>query len=349
MRKLFLTLMVLGFISSVLIAEPKKEAAETKDFKEPATGLVFPAKLGGMSREKETIYKNNFLGVSIPYRGQNKIKADIYIYNMGQDYIRFGNSSKPLMQNFEMATKDVFLMAKKGNYQNPVLIDKSVFDIETAEKGKEIPFLRAKLEFTQDNLPRISYIFMSGYDNQFLKIRFTYLKNFAEEGEKTMATFLRDFGKLLTYQDKDKTEKVLEAIKEFDEDPFSKTTGRNMRTIIAFAENSPEVLVVFSPKVMPWFKNGIDKQLQLIFLASYTAGNIQAQIKSSKYENNSYAGLLQVFKTYEKLKDKNPELKIPEIEELITLEKDHKLQDYLKDVPKSESDLKKSPPETISK
>jgi hypothetical protein len=50
------------------------------------------------------------------------------------------------------------------------------------------------MTYSQDNIERVSHLYLSGYKGQFVKMRITYFLSDATNGEKSLVEFLNVLG-----------------------------------------------------------------------------------------------------------------------------------------------------------
>ena len=122
------------------------------------------------------------------------------------------------------------------------------------------------------------------------------------------------------------------AIAIFRRDPFSTQGEMTQPIILTFAKDSPDVEVSVSDKRLAWFGNkAVSQETSRVLLVAYVAGNVQAQLDSGKAKDNPVAAAEQVIATYRQLQRANPKLKVREVEELITLQKQGKLAEHYRE------------------
>ena len=119
---------------------------------------------------------------------------------------------------------------------------------------------------------------------------------------------------------------ALKAIDRFMADP---KMGEDAAIIARFTEESELVLVNIDPRVITWETHEPAYKEAPLLLTAFLAGNDKSQLDSGKAEDDSYGGLLAVFKVYDMLKAKDSNLKIPEVEELLAMEKKGELKDFV--------------------
>jgi hypothetical protein len=126
---------------------------------------------------------------------------------------------------------------------------------------------------------------------------------------------------------------VLQAINVFEKDPSSKEGFAAAATVTAFAQKSPLVHISLSHDVAPWLKKDTsDADTRGILLNAYVVGNVEAQLKSGKAQDDVYAGWEQVINTYVQLLHINSAAKIEEVEVLKSKEADGSLRSYAAEV-----------------
>lgn len=166
------------------------------------TGIVFPARLGGMVGRGMDRYGQQELGVSVRYEGAHLLKTDVYVYNMGFKAIPNGVDSDVVRNHFGSVTQDVFAAQRQGLYSSVVEIGSGTTLLGSPKEG--LRALYKCFEYYQNPSPGIvsterrrSYIVLTGYRNHFLKIRLTFLTNTEHYGEAMLKRFLADLGRVL--------------------------------------------------------------------------------------------------------------------------------------------------------
>ena len=66
-----------------------------------------------------------------------------------------------------------------------------------------------------------------------------------------------------------------------------------------------------------------------MLLGAFIAGNVLAQLDSGVKRNDSYSGMIQVFRVYRHLKAEEPAYNVPEIEDLLALHRRGELAPHL--------------------
>ena len=171
-------------------------------FREPRTGMVFPAKLGPLEFSGSKKYDQPELGVSVGYHGGALIKADIFIYDLGQKNLGTGLGSPAVTAQFQQAKGDIFALEKRGNYQSVTVLSEQPTAFSTP--GGKLAILAAGFKYSQTagpgvafTGPRISHLLLTAYKGLFVKVRFTYPETDKAQGDQALSQFLAALGKLL--------------------------------------------------------------------------------------------------------------------------------------------------------
>jgi len=126
------------------------------------------------------------------------------------------------------------------------------------------------------------------------------------------------------------------AVPVFMDDPASDKGKAAGKLIVVFTAQSKDVVVELGSEETKWFGDPKDDKNKKpgFYLVAYMAGSSLAQLDKKKTEHDAYAGLLQVFKLYEKFKKQDKDYKNAELDMLMAKEKDGKLKAYLADLKK---------------
>ena len=121
------------------------------------------------------------------------------------------------------------------------------------------------------------------------------------------------------------------AITIFRRDPLNAQGEMTRPIILKFAEDDPDVEISLSDKRMAWIGNkSVSEETRRVLLVAYVAGDVQSQLDSGKTKDDPVAAAEQVIATYRQLQRADAKLKVREVEELITLQKQGKLAEHLK-------------------
>jgi tetratricopeptide (TPR) repeat protein len=164
-------------------------------YREPATGLAFPAKLGAWLRGQERTYPPG-LGVSVAYYSEEGITATVYVYDLKMKGVPEGTAAPVVRNEFEQAQSGVVAAVNErggtatrvakgevrlGQAAGAPKMLAAVFDIQEREGGP----------------PLVGRVYLTGYRGQFLKARITHPKEGQPRSEKAIESLLSGLGKLL--------------------------------------------------------------------------------------------------------------------------------------------------------
>jgi len=162
-------------------------------YKDPATGISFPDKVGDLFFEKVHDFEKQHpgLGVSLSYNAPGTT-VTLYIYNLKIKSIPSSVSAPELKAHFKAVQGDIYRMEKRGTYKSvKKLKDESV----VLNKESKRKALHAEFEYSQNKRKRISHIYLWGFKNNFIKIRYTYDVSVKVKAEKNLKKLLTLLGK----------------------------------------------------------------------------------------------------------------------------------------------------------
>lgn len=192
-RKISLPILV---VSTVLLLMANPLFADS--YRDKPTGLTFPETIGDMQLDKITDFEKDHpglgLGIGYHHRALN-IYADVYVYNLKMKDIPDGSDNRAVNQQWKQSESDIATQTQKGVYQNLVLI-KERSQLLGSSPGAPTALL-TEYTYSQKDIPKVSYLYITGYKKNFVKIRFTYPTVAKTEGEKSLEAFLDEMGKLL--------------------------------------------------------------------------------------------------------------------------------------------------------
>ncbi|MEW5725648.1 MAG: hypothetical protein AB1896_21240 [Thermodesulfobacteriota bacterium] len=192
-------LLSLAVLAMVLLHLPgcaAVPAGPPAGYLEPRTGLVFPDWLGTTSRLKVQEFDDPRLGVTIFYQGHDPYAAiNLYIYNMGYQTIPWGVSSPVIKDEFIRAAGEIAALEKMGRYQE--VTREYDMEITIRTRGGPLPALLARYGFVTKETPTVSFLVLTGYRNNFLKIRYSFPSQDEKRGLDQFQDFLSALGHIL--------------------------------------------------------------------------------------------------------------------------------------------------------
>jgi hypothetical protein len=191
MRKISL---ISFFLASVLLLTSQQQTVLA--YRHPSTGISFPVLLGEMKRGEVTNFEENQrgLGLGVSYSATNVAVADVFVYDLGLKTIPDDLRSKQVLSHFSQVKGDI-----GRTYQSVQQLSENVSS--TARAGSDSMFRALSAHFSyihpNDGGERRSYIYLTVYNDNFVKVRFSYRKENETEARKLLPTFLNDLGRLL--------------------------------------------------------------------------------------------------------------------------------------------------------
>ena len=159
------------------------------------SGLVFPESLGGMVRASAHDYEpaNPGLGMSFKYFSRSRSAfADVYVFNAGTPRIATGVGDPLVERMLKGAINDVYSAEKAGRYQEVMLVGREEVGLGRRPGAPRV--LLARFTYVLPDGPVFSNIYGMATRNHFVKVRFTYRKEEADEAQGLLAAFLEDLG-----------------------------------------------------------------------------------------------------------------------------------------------------------
>ena len=135
------------------------------------------------------------LGFSVGYNGPG-LKVTVYVYTMGIKTIPEDLDSSILKDHFKKAANDILYMEELGHYSNV----KNISDGEAKWGAGETQMrsLYGSYGYTQRGRDCLSHLYLMGFRNHFLKVRFTYDREIQGNAEKIRNEFLGEFSRILS-------------------------------------------------------------------------------------------------------------------------------------------------------
>ncbi len=196
MRRIFPVLVLFAFVCAMTVLADLDGDERDCNLIE----IQFPEKLGPLEFIGRQIYNSKTLGVSFRYQKRfsdsSILKADIYIYDLGLTSVPHGIKSKAIKDNFKWSADGIRYAAKNGSYTNLKEISRKVYNVKLDDK-KTLPFIIGNYNYIERGIPKASCLLVTGFRDNFLKIRFTFPKKYIKQGASDLKKFLNDLGKVL--------------------------------------------------------------------------------------------------------------------------------------------------------
>ena len=142
----------------------------------PVTGIVFEDRIGELKKIDVDVYDDPRLGIAARYSAIG-IASTIYVYTLGVESISSEPFSYEILDQFYQTENDVMNIHKDANISISEVV-------ELGDKNKLV--LHEKFEFIEDNIKKYSHLYIWGYKNNFVKIRFSYDSHVELEAEEEL-------------------------------------------------------------------------------------------------------------------------------------------------------------------
>lgn len=188
---------VRGICLSVAVSLLIAQGALADAYRHAATGITFPDRMATLEKEKQVTdfeEKAPGLGIGVGYNGPG-ITVTVYLYTMGMKTIPANLKSSILKDHFKQAIGDIVRTGEMGDYSNVKKISEG--EVAWGNTGADARSLHASFGYSQSGRDRMSHLYLLGFRNHFLKVRFTYDREMQETAEKVQTEFLREFSSLL--------------------------------------------------------------------------------------------------------------------------------------------------------
>jgi hypothetical protein len=226
------------------------------------TRLEMPARIGPLASDGAAhSFGSAALGVGYQYSGAG-MSLTIYVYNAGVDAIPDGGDTIAACRQFEQAKGDIL----GAGYANTTLKSQQLVRLAPPD---DVPLAReAVLEFERENQAMISYLWITGFDRNFVKLRFSLDARLRDEAGEARRAVLDALGVAIKphlvaqpASDKPEDEKTGTSINlalgmGSDDD----MAAGMMYTILlaGLAEKSPEQMPVCGGLLVPGFESELE-------------------------------------------------------------------------------------------
>lgn len=148
----------------------------TNKYIHPNTGIIFDDRIGDLKKIDVDVYDDPRLGVAARYNAEG-MTSTIFVYTLGIENILSKPFSSEVIDQFYQTENDVINVHKNAH----------ISISEVAEPGdKNRLVLHEKFEFIEDNIKKYSHLYVWGYKNHFVKIRFTYVSQVELKAEEEL-------------------------------------------------------------------------------------------------------------------------------------------------------------------
>lgn len=160
------------------------------------SGIPLPETMGNFKRTKviDNELENPGLETTVYYNTPG-MKATLYIYNMGKKNIANGIDSQFIKDSFEGAKNDVKEAARLEYYK--LTSELSSRSSHLILESKCIPVLVAEFSYQDKGQEFSSWLYMTGYKNQIIKLRVSHYKADKDLADPIHQDFLKAVANLL--------------------------------------------------------------------------------------------------------------------------------------------------------
>jgi hypothetical protein len=113
-------------------------------------------------------------------------------------------------------------------------------------------------------------------------------------------------------------------LRQLTDDPTGPKAMELAKAVVLFAEKTDKAEVIIGKRELSWVGD-LESRNGPVLMAAYIGGNTQAQLDSGHRGNDIYPGLLQLFRTYRALQEKDKNFKIEEVDKVLKLHMEGKL------------------------
>lgn len=158
-------------------------------------GICFPEMLGGMTYRLAVDYRpvDEGKGISLRYTDDDGRRADIYIYDNGDDYIEPGAETEDVAREMRSTTTEIFTV-----YQSSEL---SMLRDTITNYGEDLRFADVRYyippELTTDGGAFVTATHITAYRGAFIKVRFTPMSGEIQQQHPLLDRFMNDLADLL--------------------------------------------------------------------------------------------------------------------------------------------------------
>jgi hypothetical protein len=145
------------------------------------------------------------------------------------------------------------------------------------------------------------------------------------------------------------TAALLEATEKFANDPLFRNGNAAMKTIVRFVDSNEDYRIVFDAKLHSWITAEPQSKYAEQLMLAFIAGNLRAQLETGVTTDDTYSGLVFMFRVYKNIKMLDKELTNNIIEKQIEAYRSGNLSEYIKKFARPSEESGSKPKEQTSK
>jgi len=178
-------LLGLGALSNATAQEPKRGGLK----------MDFP-NVEGFTRSEPKHFPNPKHGYVVSYAAKQDLVVNVYVYNSGLDRIPDGASSDVVKEEIKLIEEGLKELKRQGAYKS--YTERASGESRVGDSPKAASAQRRLFEIDRADVGRIlTDVYITGYNNHFVKIRLSYPADKQADLEKAVAPVLTALGKLL--------------------------------------------------------------------------------------------------------------------------------------------------------
>jgi hypothetical protein len=174
----------IAILTGLVSGQGRTEAA----YVEKSTGLAFPAAIGELRFGGVEEYEDPGSGVGISYSALG-ITVTVYVYNAGLADIPSGARSPIHQKALDAAADEIREVSRQGIYGDVLWGPQEIAGLAGGEDRHRARHV--KLSYTIQDMRWHSHLFIFGYKDQFIKLRFSYGEEFKASGEEHLKALTR--------------------------------------------------------------------------------------------------------------------------------------------------------------
>jgi len=262
---------------------------------------IFPGKLGGMKYDTVEKYEDTSLGYSVFYRERRtSFQAEISVCTLGYDPIPDGYEGEAIDAvlkgvgselEWRQKNKKINRLKKRGTSVVP--------------KDGDLRFASVVYEYAESGRtakPMIFSTYVTGIQNRFIQIRFTFSPEEGAAAKAIEEEMLSQIAKMVSTPPAEK-ELLLASCSIFLDDPSSYGGRLAARHLTAKAQAMDNLNVYTHLFAWPTGYYSKPKNSELL-IVGYFAGMLQVVVSQNLEEGGEYEAFLAMLKTYETLRKK---------------------------------------------
>lgn len=345
------------------------DEADAGPIRESRSGFWIPARLGALERWEIETFEDPEDGASVRFIDDRfGTRADLYIYGRGIKPEEESPGGEQAAEELARSLAAMRILENRHVYENVRFIDPHAATRDLGHRVQMIHFAASTYDLPEppgspteehgdaDTTTRTalrsfrSLTAVTVYRDHFIRLRYTEpsglrVPNGDTGAEQVLGALFRMVAEHELRAD------VLDRLAAYRRDPLSSEGREAAAFLTTYAEHSDLVQIALDDRVLAW-TGGLDEtreptasgetdggdaatpttrpsEASRELLTAFIIGNAGFQAEHEQFADAPVAGLRQVLATYRHLRERNPELHIPELESLGRIEADGALESHV--------------------